>query len=130
MASAPAVKPMRLRSSGMRPALEKPLSTDDLDRAARRGDRVPRAGAESVRPDRERVRQRALAEALEQAALADQPARAQLVGADHGTGLERRQLPDVEDDVLGARHGPEASLRQAPLQRHLPALVPRRDVAT
>src|SRR5262245_1275707 len=129
MASAPAVKPMRFRSSGMRPALEKPSSTDDLDRAARRGDRVARAGAEGVRPDRERMRQRALAEALEQAALADKPARAQLVGTDHGAGLERAELPDVEDDVLGARHGPEAALRQATLERHLAALVPRRDVA-
>src|SRR4030095_10626225 len=107
MASAPAVKPMRFRSSGMRPALEKPSSTDDLDRAARRGDRVAGAGAEGMRPDRERVLQRALPEALEQAALADQPARTQLVGPDHGAGLEAAELPDVEDDIFGARHGPE-----------------------
>src|SRR5262245_498845 len=129
MASAPAVKTMRFRSSGMRPALEKPSSTDHLDRAARCRDRVAGTGAERVRADRERVRQRALPEALEQAALADQPLRAQLVGADHGAGLERAELPDVEDDVLGARYGPEAALRQATLKRHLAAPVPRPDVA-
>src|SRR5262249_39583609 len=38
------------------------------------------------------------------------------------------ELADVEDHVRGARDRAEAALRQAPLQRHLAALVSRRAV--
>src|SRR4029450_10372816 len=117
MASAPAVKTMRLRSSGIRPALENPSSTEHLDGTARRRDRRARAGAERVRPDRECVGQRALAEALEQPALAHQPASAELVGADDGAGVERPELPDVADRVLGARYRADAALAQPSAQR-------------
>src|SRR5262249_25843483 len=53
---------------------------------------------------------------------------AQLVGTDARASREGVELADVEDHVRGAGHRTEAALRQAPLQRHLAALVSRRAV--
>src|SRR5437867_4468405 len=129
MARAPAVKRSRFRSSGTRGALAKPSSTEHLHRAAGGGDLLARLTAEGVQPDRERVRERAVGEALDRPSLPDDAARSQLGRADGAARREGGELPEVDDRVLHARHGSEATLREPALERHLPALVARRAVA-
>src|SRR5262249_14802807 len=128
-ARAPAVKPTRLRNSGIRDALENPSSTEHLHGAARGGDRLPGARAERVGAHGEGVRQRPLAQALHEAALVHQAVRPEVVRAHRRAGREPGQLPDVDDGVGGARQGAEAALGEATLERHLAALVPGRAVA-
>src|SRR5579875_92143 len=126
--SAPAVKSSRRRSSGTREALEKPSSTDRLHAAAERLEALPGALARRVHPQRERVLERAVGQALDRSAPAHQPLAPQLLGADGAPGREARELPQVHDRVRDARDGPEPALREPPLQRHLPAFVAGRRV--
>src|SRR5438045_3696610 len=112
----------------MREALENPSITDDLRCTARRRDPLARARAEGVGADGERVGERTLAEALDRAAPARKAARPELVGTDRAARREGPQLREIDDDVRHPRHGLEAALRQATLERHLTALVPRRAV--
>src|SRR5262245_38616003 len=113
----------------MREALENPSSIEHLHGAARRDDGLARSRAERVRPDREGVRQRAFAQALEPPALAHEAVRPQLVRPDDSAGGERRELADVEHQVRRARERAEATLREPALERHLAALVARGAVA-
>src|SRR5690349_9612062 len=125
-ASAIAVNASRFRSSGTRGALANPSSTENLRGATCGGDRVPRLRAERVRPDRERVRQLPVGEALDAPPAADEPVLGELARPDGAPGSKCFELPEVDDRVLLARHGPEAALRQTALERHLAAFVARR----
>src|SRR5437867_3175641 len=122
MASASAVKPRRLRSSGICGALANPSSTEHLRRAARGGDALAGLFAEGVDAHREGAIERAVAEALHWAPPAYEPARAQLLRSHGAPGGKAGELLQVHDRVLDATDRPEAALGQPPLERHLPTL--------
>src|SRR5437764_7189519 len=102
MARAPAVKSSRLRSSGTRGALAKPSSTEHLHRPAGGGDPLARLAAEGMQPDRERVRERAVGEALDAPPLAHDAARGQLGRVDRAARRKDGQLPEIDDRVFDA----------------------------
>src|ERR1051325_2927278 len=129
MARAPAVKRSRLRSSGTRGALAKPSSTEHLHRAPGGGDPLARLAAERVQPDRERVREGTVGEALDRPPLANDAARGQLGRTDRGARRKGGELPEIHDRPFHPRDGPEAPLREPALERHLATLVPGRAVA-
>src|SRR5262245_50315003 len=130
MASAPAVKSSRLRSSGMRGAFANPSNTDHLHAPAGGGDLLARSGAEGLQADGEGVAERPVGETLDRPAAAHHAAGAQLLGTHRAAGREGGELPQVDDRVGDAVGRMEAALRQPALERHLTALVARRTVAT
>src|SRR5919201_326868 len=129
MASAPAVKSRRLRSSGMREALENPSSTEHLRDTAGGDDLLARLLAEGVQAHRERVAERPVGETLHRPRAAHQAPPAQLLGTDRAAGREGRELAEVHDRVADPAERAEAALGHAALERHLAALVARRRVA-
>src|SRR5437762_3291504 len=128
-ASATAVKRRRRLDSGTRGALAKPSSIEHLRAAARGGDQLAGALAECLQPNRQRVRQRPVGEALDGVPTAHQAARAELLGPHRAARREGRELAQVDDGVGHARNRAEAALRQPALERHLAALVAGRAVA-
>src|SRR5207253_2713074 len=84
---------------------------------------------ERVQPDGQGMGQRAVAEAFDRAAAAQEPPAAELVGSDGAPRGKGSQLLEVDDRVLAARDGAKAALGQPPLERHLTALVAGRGVA-
>src|SRR5262249_44293630 len=129
MASAPAVKTSRLRSSGMRGAFANPSNTDHLHAAAGGGDLLASARAERLQTNAERVAEGPVGETLDRPPAPDDTAAAQLLGANRAAGREGRQLPQVDDGVGHASGRAETALRQPALERHLSALVAGRTVS-
>src|SRR5690349_10585416 len=121
MASAPAVKSKRLRSSGMRGAFANPSNTDHLHAPAGGGDLLARPRAEGLQANRGRMAERPVGETLDGPAPAHDAPRAQLLGAHGPAGREGGELPQVDDregDPVGRM---EAALREPALERHLTA---------
>src|SRR5262249_52373152 len=99
MASAPAVKSRRLRSSGMRGAFANPSNTDHLHAPAGCGDLLARPRAEGLQADGERMAQRSVREALDGPAATHDAPRAQLLRTHGAAGREGGELPQVDDRV-------------------------------
>src|SRR5262249_20309131 len=129
MASAPAVKSRRLRSSGMRGAFANPSNTDHLHAPAGRGDLLARTRAEGLQANGERVAERPVGEALDGRATAHYAARAQLLGTHRAARRERGELPQIDDRVGDTVGRTEPALREPALERHLAAFVARGTVA-
>src|SRR5258705_8210877 len=129
MASAPAVKSSRLRSSGMRGAFANPSNTDHLHAPAGGGDLLAGARAEGLQANRERVAERPVGETLDGSTAAHDAAGAQLLGTHLAAGREGGELPQVDDRVGDPVGRMEAALREPALERHLTAFVTRGAVA-
>src|SRR5438552_15572637 len=111
MASAPAVKSSRLRSSGMRGAFANPSNTDHLHAPAGGGDLLAGARAEGLQANRERVAERPVGETLDGSTAAHDAAGAQLLGTHRAAGREGGELPQVDDRVGDPVGRMEAALR-------------------
>src|SRR5262245_26292819 len=105
------------------------LRSRELHAAAGRFDRLRRAGARRVDPNRQCRLHLAASQQLDRAPTPDDALGLEPGAIDHGAGRRRRELHQVQHLVLDAVDVREPALGQAPLDGHLPTLEPHRNLA-
>src|SRR5882762_4084069 len=110
------------RESSLSAAAKRPTLSHNLERTTRLGNLLFCRCAEGLRMNRQLGRQLAIAENLDGVAgAAHKTVRAEQLGSHRLAGRKNVQFRQVHDRVRHAKRVMKATLRHAPVQRHLSA---------